>query len=665
MEQSQKAPSEGLAVSPSVEQAIVPFLSEGQIRAWQIVQNLLSAHPEYGGQMASKLVTSSGPSTGETREAIEWIRAVRQLFRIDRVPELHGRLAILGLTLLDINLRDYLALYGFIDALKGELKERFEELLRAEPDRAPLHLDNPSQEDHLGRKGFAQGIAIRLTRVWDEYNKSDQPKIKGSYMVHIYGPWGAGKTSLLNLLHQELQLKKNAKDAVSRWVVVEFNAWQQQRIDPPWWSLMDTVFRRAVEQLARNGELGRARMLQLREWWWRIRTGRSETLIALIVSLLALATVIIIFGFDALTQVGGNAQSVSAIIALVSTIWSAFLVFSRSLVSGSARAAQAFMQNASDPMEKIYRHFQDLVGWVEQPIVIFIDDLDRCQTNYVVGLLEGIQTLFNDSRVVYVIAADRRWIYICFEQTYVRFADVVQEPGRRLGSLFLEKAFELSVPVPHMSPEVKKAYWDYLIRGEQSDMKQKMESEIQSARDEFQNLTTEQQILEQLSVQSDDPIHEQARRGAAIQRLAQENVEASTEYFLKSFAHLLEPNPRAMKRLVNAYALERDLALLTQGPDVLLNLEKRKQLALWTILSLRWPLLEEYLEEQPERVEWINNNQNDKIFESLRSLAENSEVRELINGGGVGSKLDANTIRELTSLAGFKESKTQTPIKAA
>ena len=45
-----------------------------------------------------------------------------------------------------------------------------------------------------------------------------------------------------------------------------------------------------------------------------------------------------------------------------------------------------------------------------------------------------------------------------------------------------------------------------------------------------------------------------------------------------------------MKRILNAYAVHRDLAILG-GLDVLGDPALRGQLALWTILSMRWPLL--------------------------------------------------------------------------
>ena len=72
------------------------------------------------------------------------------------------------------------------------------------------------------------------------------------------------------------------------------------------------------------------------------------------------------------------------------------------------------------------------------------------------------RTLFHDRRVVYVVAADRRWLHAAFEKVYEQFAASVKEPGRRLGSLFLEKAFELSVSLPRLSPKTQADFWDYL-----------------------------------------------------------------------------------------------------------------------------------------------------------------------------------------------------------
>ena len=59
--------------------------------------------------------------------------------------------------------------------------------------------------------------------------------------------------------------------------------------------------------------------------------------------------------------------------------------------------------------------------------------------------------------------------------------------------------------------------------------------------------------------------------GADILLPAKERTKRLTAPFPARFLALLEPDPRAMKRLLNAYALHRDLGILA-GSDVLQSL---------------------------------------------------------------------------------------------
>jgi hypothetical protein len=86
-----------------------------------------------------------------------------------------------------------------------------------------------------------------------------------------------------------------------------------------------------------------------------------------------------------------------------------------------------------------------------------------------------------------------------------------------------------------------------------------------------------------------DPVQEQAMRAAAAKQITRGEAQCETEHRLQRFADLLEPNPRAMKRLVNAYGLHQATHFLEGrrvSPDAL---------ARWTILELRWPLLADML----------------------------------------------------------------------
>jgi len=304
-------------------------------------------------------------------------------------------------------------------------------------------------------------------------------------------------------------------------------------------------------------------------------------------------------------------------------------------------------------MEKVRTHFREMMDKVNRPVIVFIDDLDRCQPEYVVRLLESIQTLFSDPRVFYVIAADRRWLYECFEIIYKDFTKSIREPGRRTGYLFLEKIFQMSISVPAMSEETQKAYLDTLYRGERVETEQKIAEASKQAEAEFEQVTTTEALIEQMETrQTDpDPLVQQARREAAVRRLASQAVSADIEHFLQPFAPLLERNPRAMKRLVNAYSVYLALAMLA---DVALinSEEKKKRFALWTILSLRWPSLAEKLEQDPEILLAILEKKVDDLDTEIAALIREEDVQHVLHGKakGVGIALDQETITRLLGL---------------
>ena len=134
-------------------------------------------------------------------------------------------------------------------------------------------------------------------------------------------------------------------------------------------------------------------------------------------------------------------------------------------------------------------------------------------------------------------------------------------------------------------------------------------------------------------------------------RLADQDVETYTEHLLKPFTPLLEPNPRSMKRLVNAYGIARAIDILKGGTTV-----ERKKLALWSILSLRWPLLAQYLEDHPEKINYINKGNEayytDVENDNIRDLFSNPNVRDVINGNAkeIDTSLNEGTIRQLVGL---------------
>ena len=273
--QTQTASEDQSRPTPSVESAAAQLT--GEVTAAAFVVELLRIHPEYGERRGDKVAHETTAITGEQATAAQWIDRVRALLKPGSVLELHGRLMIAGLARLDAQLKAQLEASGFLPALEREIREPldtlFEQDAAAPEETVPTHGDNPATVDLLNREGFGRILAARIV----DARKRDADTAKAlndkefplgrSFLVLLHGRWGIGKTSVLNFLHGDLRGRKERP-----WVVVTFNAWQHQRLAPPWWWLTASLYRQAFRELWRISP-GRAVLFRVREWLWRLRGG--------------------------------------------------------------------------------------------------------------------------------------------------------------------------------------------------------------------------------------------------------------------------------------------------------------------------------------------------------------------------------------------------------
>ena len=651
------------ALSPSVTEARRRALEHGDqpVNALTIVGAVASVHPDYAGNRLGRVyVGTDGPQL----LVDDWLRDVRTLFSETAQPELHSRAVVLGLGLLDPTAREAYKDVGLEEALIAEFREpvgslltpRGLALLRGEepsplPPRGsettasveetvPTHADNPATVDELGREGIARVLAARI--------RDMRRQERAAFLVHLHAPWGMGKTSLLNFLRKEL-----GPESDDPWIAIEFNAWRHQRIAPPWWWLMSALYTQGRAQLWAIDK-PRAVRFVVREWIWRLWIGWPRFLILVAVVLGAVS--VWLFGWiDDLwardtesSTLTGIVLAITAIVAPVVTLWAVVRGAGRWLLTASPRGARAFVDQTRDPMATVHEHFADLVRWLGRPVIILVDDLDRCRGDKVVELLEGIQTLFRDQPVAYVVAADRDWLSDSYQAEYGEFVSANDEPGRPLGYLFLEKTFQLSVTLPPPPPVVHKAYWGRLLRPGQAAVDRGELVQARAVADEaFAGLQTEAAIRAELDRDPGaTPAEQLARREAAAIQLASPAVVEEVHHALEPFAPLLDSNPRAMKRLVNAYGMARGIETLG-GENLEGGAAAQQTTALWTILGLRWPRLADYLCANPAEVGAIGQEPPAGAPTELTPLFADSEVLKVVTGDGKGIEvtLDEPAVR--------------------
>ncbi len=695
-------PNLRLSLSSTVSNAINTYGPNDEISTATLAEVILSQSNHRTEYASGRLSDRHLEDTPEKFTTPEWLDKLQSLFDPNSVPSasdpdvkllLDGRLMIIGLGLLDKELYQQLKPFGAYKQVIDELRPELEHILSAKgralfDERIGIGFfntvhnwsDDPlfdPEDDKLGREAFARFLKERIEFISSDSEESAAEQ--GAYAMHVHGPWGAGKSTLLNFLICNLapyhrQDEKNDEKRVrcfflrlwyrasqlllgkpqrvskvaaddDQWLIVEFNAWRNQHIEPPWWSLMESVFQVAKDKLSCWN--------LIKEYWWRLTTGRVVYIVSAVVMFWLVAWALSwvnqdISGsrsdIDFLKSVADIAEYISAVLALIATVWGGILAINRSFLLGSANAAKTYKERIHDPMNEVKSRFNDLIISLQpKKVIIIIDDLDRCQSRYVVELLEGIQTLFREAPVVYVVAADRRWLNACYMREYEMIESQIRDPGQPLGIYFLEKAFRFSTPMPSVSKDLKQQYWQHLLQlsleNDENEVinPNKRRQEIQQLVSQAESEDEFQYMLQ--SSQTSSFIEQQIAREEIAVRLATPKVTKRLEHELRPYAGLLKPNPRAMKRFVNAYSANKALVTLSR-----IEID-RHQLVLWTIINERWPVLAYFLEDYPFMVNHIPLNQsaavlNDgpkQVVEASRLVQQDEDLNTLFDADEVAS----------------------------
>lgn len=498
---------------------------------------------------------------------------------------------------------------------------------------AQAHTDMPTTEDQLGRRPFARALVARMNDVWTKNEHA------GGFAMHLHAPWGAGKTSVLLLMQDEMN-----RPAVGdpSWVCVDFNAWKHQRRKLPWWPMLEALKKGQLKTLQNKKTGNKLLAMEIRVKWilWKLASDGLPFFIAFIIFALLFVTP---FSNKRVMDNISVLDILRAIGAAV-TVFGGFLIAGRSLLFGSKSNAVFYFDLSKDPLKRISQLFTALVKTTDRPICIFIDDLDRCAPDYVADLLEGIQTSFRHKNIFYVVAADRAWIRSSFEKRYQSFAQDVGNEGQPIGYLFLEKLFQLSSPLPGIGVDKREQFWRYLLDPERKPEPQHNpekplpEISVQEIQENLIILKERDEVLTHEAAKQFDQEHASPAMTAAMIEYVNTSLkdEANRTHILYEFASLLPENPRIMKRVINAFAFRHAITLM-EKTYIPLN-----KIARWTILEQQFPAVADVLAENPNCVENIAKNvdlsQIESVPDYLRPFNSLGTVRQILQ-----SKLNGET----------------------
>lgn len=453
--------------------------------------------------------------------------------------------------------------------------------------------DAPADEDGLERRPFARALANRIKAF-------PRPEGGNGLAINLHAPWGEGKTSVLKMI--EAELARSANDETGKdWIVVHFNAWDHEGRRPPWWAMLETVYR----DLRTGLKFGRSQLIVGVQWARWSFMGNQFPMVAATLAALLFAFIV------SRLELGSDAWKIAtSVMTGFLTLGGAAFLFARGLVFGAKQYAEHHEVMTRDPLGRVRKQFANLINCADRPVCIMIDDLDRCDADFVVDLLEGIQTAFRHDDVVYVVAADRKWIKAAFEHRYKTAFGQVEGLGQPLGYLFLDKIFQDSAPLPIPPEAVQIAYWNRVIgqealtlaeRQEEAETLAKTEAE---AKAELSSATTAEEVSNRLGgVLSDkdrSDVEKRAWRNTAYESVVQSaEIERAAQHGLKDLHAIIPFNPRALKRLANTLTL-RIAEEVRAGRRV-----HEKALARWVVVEFSFPELADLLTAHPDWVKHV------------------------------------------------------------
>ncbi|MEE1443442.1 MAG: Qat anti-phage system ATPase QatA [Blautia sp.] len=282
--------------------------------------------------------------------------------------------------------------------------------------------DNETKVDLLNNEAIAKTIVSLIK------DSKEQP-----ISVGIHGDWGAGKSSILEMVENEVN--KSPSEDGKKYSCIRFNGWRHQGFEDSKVALMSSI----VSELQKKETLGAKAGETLKKLWKNINwmsvakaTGKTA---------LGIAT-----GTAPITLLS------SAMDVLKST------VTTEEGIAGAIESIGGYLHDAKitedTSSNKEFSEFQEnfaelLESASIKKLVVLIDDLDRCLPDVAINTLEAVRLFMFSEKTAFVIAADESMIRYAVKK---HFPDAINEHKINAGDTFANKYLEKLIQVPFRIP---------------------------------------------------------------------------------------------------------------------------------------------------------------------------------------------------------------------
>lgn len=378
----------------------------------------------------------------------------------------------------------------------------------------------------------------------------EQPDESGM-MIGVFGRWGRGKTYLANQTWEQIKEKKE------NYIRVDFSAWKYQDTKSSWAYLYELFLEEYLESNKKWYNLKLWKLFQLN----KNKYGKSSILFLVFNILLS---GIWLFYIDKLSFFV-NLISIFGIVILFKLFFfymqhkkSAIGLFKKYFSKTSFKDILGFQSEIQDEIKVLLQTWIPTID-KNKKVVLFVDDLDRCSTEQIINVLDGLRLILDDeeiySRLIIVTSIDVKILQKAFySQKYL--LDDKEDKKRDYFKEYLEKVFLVGIKLDVLENDELKEFFDKLI-----DKDKIREKTVKTPQSKASN----EQANKKQSSSKEDRINEDNNKDLF------EITQDEKELIDNSLQNLQNPTPRKIRIFYYKYLIAKKLYSKNEEIEDLIN----------------------------------------------------------------------------------------------
>lgn len=356
--------------------------------------------------------------------------------------------------------------------------------------------------------------------------------------IGLYGDWGSGKSSVLEILKEQLKEEEDA-------VVVYFDGWTFESFDDAKIALIQGI----IDELENNEKFSSKvadGFKGLKDDFVKLKDSINWMRVLKVTTQMAIPTV-------AAFTTGGASVIPSIVLALKNSKEDIQNIINEDKLEEFIKSNIGKDEEGKQyqAVREFRSDFEELIKKSKQgKVVVLIDDLDRCLPRHIIDSLEAIKLFLNVPGTAFVIAADEYIVSNAIKSEYKSLIDASNgenENRENLGKSYMEKFIQLPYHLPTLSRKEVETYVTLLFC--QSFLDQETFEKIRS---DFAKFVSNNKF-EKYGWDNIKTIVDESKCTELYETIG------FVSHFSSIIGTALRWNPRLIKRFLNAYEIRKSL----------------------------------------------------------------------------------------------------------